>query len=369
MRVLIAPDKFKGSLEAGAVAAIIADVLGERYPDGVIERCPIADGGEGTARVLCAAMDGRWVTTPVKNALGDPVEAGFGLAIAEGEMVALLDMSAACGLAMLPENARDPWRASTEGVGMLLKAAADAGAARIVLGIGGSATNDGGAGMAKALGFDFLDAAGQPVDALPARLADVVDVFDTLQRDLPEILVACDVTNPLLGPEGATRVYGPQKGVAPRDIPRHEARLARLVNLLDAEADASRPGAGAAGGLGFGLMSFLGASLRPGFPLVAEVTGLRGRIEAADLVITGEGSLDAQTLMGKAPGGVAAMARAAGKPVIAFCGVASGDAALAAHFDEIIPIRPEGMERAEAMARAAELLERAVRAWWSSRNG
>ncbi len=360
MRILIAPDKFKGSLEADAVASIIAGVLEERYPDAAIECCPIADGGEGTARVLCGAMDGRWVTVPVRNALGEPVEAGFGLAIAAGEMIGLVDMSAACGLAMLPENARDPWRASTEGVGMLLKAAADAGAARIVLGIGGSATNDGGAGMAKALGFEFLSASGERVEAIPARLQEVVEIFDSLQRYLPEIVVACDVTNPLLGPEGATRVYGPQKGIAPEDFERHEARLGHLVGLLGAADMARRPGAGAAGGLGFGLRRFLGAELEPGFDLVAEVTGLCARVEAADIVITGEGSLDAQTLMGKGPAGVARLAKNAGKRVVAFCGVASAGSPL---FDEILPICPREMERSEAMARAAELLELEVKRW------
>jgi glycerate kinase len=360
MRILIAPDKFKGSLEAEAVASIIAGVLEERYPDAVVECCPIADGGEGTARVLCAAMDGRWVTVPVKNALGVSVDAGFSLAISEGEMVGLVDMSAACGLAMLPEEARDPWRASTEGVGMLLKAAANAGAGRMVLGIGGSATNDGGAGMAKALGFVFLSASGEIIEAIPERLMEVVDVFDSLERDLPEIVVACDVTNPLLGPEGATRVYGPQKGIAAEDSARHDERLGHLVDLLGAGEIATRPGAGAAGGLGFGLMRFLGAELEPGFELVAEVTGLRGRIEAADIVITGEGSIDAQTLMGKGPAGVARMAKAAGKKVVAFCGVASVESPL---FDEILPICPPGMERRDAMAAATELLAKAVKAW------
>ncbi len=359
MRVLVAPDKFKGSLKAAEAAEAIAEGLGTAFE----AKCmPIADGGDGTAGVLCEAMGGEWREVNVHDALGREVTAGFGLAISNGRRLALLEMSEASGLARLAESERDPWRASTEGTGELIRAAMNAGAEKIIVGIGGSATNDGGTGMAQALGFRFIDGDGHRLERLPEQLADVESIVRATEA-IPEIVVACDVENPLLGEQGATRVYGPQKGVLDEEMEKHEERLAHLADLVERDLGVDyrdEPGAGAAGGLGFGLLSFCGAELQSGFELVADLVGLRDAIAAADLVITGEGSLDAQTLMGKGPGGVAKMARELGRPVVAFCGRATDRDALDQIFDGVFAISGPRVSEADAMARAEELLKKTV---------
>jgi len=361
MKILIAPDKFKGTLSGAEAASAIARGLGGHE----LTLLPVADGGEGTAEVLGAALGGRWIDVEVTGPLGAPVRAGFSLVAdaSGGGGLAVMEMSSASGLALLDGVALDPWAASTRGTGELILAARDAQVDRILIGIGGSATNDGGAGMAAALGFRFLDATGEDIDEVPERCGEVADIVPDLALDLPEITVACDVVNPLLGQNGATRVYGPQKGVGERDMARHEERMSCFAAVVAAEVGEDyreAPGAGAAGGLGFGLMSFCDAELRPGFDLVAEALGLAAAIAAADLVITGEGALDAQSLQGKAPAGVAAMARAAGVPVVAFCGSCEDSPALRGRFDRVLPLVDGEVGLAAAMARPAEVLQNKV---------
>jgi glycerate 2-kinase len=235
-------------------------------------------------------------------------------------------------------------------------------ATRLVIGLGGSATNDGGAGMAAALGVRFLDEHDALLDATPQDLLDKLARIDATQRiPLPPVTVACDVDNPLLGPRGATRVFGPQKGADAQSTPLLEAFLERLVKLSSGGESAVRPGAGAAGGLGFGLLHFAAAELVPGFELLASLTGLRDRIVAADLIVTGEGSLDAQSLGGKGPVALARMARAHGKPVLAFCGRADDTARSSGLFDSITELAASGLPLDQLMLRAAELLEQAAR--------
>jgi glycerate 2-kinase len=271
-----------------------------------------------------------------------------------------MEMSAASGLAMVSDITLNPLTASTRGTGEMMRHAIDQGAKRILIGIGGSATNDGGTGMAAALGCRFLDGQDAVVRDLPAEL-ERVQRIETPGKLGCEVIVACDVSNPLLGEHGCSAVYGPQKGV--RDVAFFDARLRRLAAMVvrDLGIDyREEAGAGAAGGLGFGLMSFCNAKLQSGFDLVAEITELGGRIENADLVITGEGRLDGQTLHGKGPIGVAAMARLLGKRVVGVGGMVEDNEALRASFDALFAVKPPDMPIPEAIARAAELLEETV---------
>lgn len=361
MRIVIAPDKFKGTLSASeAGEAMAAALVGHD-----VRIFPVADGGEGTVQVIADSLGARGVDIEVAGPLGRPVRAGFALAGDEsgGGGLALLEMSSVSGLQLLTEIERDPWRASTRGTGELLIAARDTGVDSIILGIGGSATNDGGAGLAQALGIRYLNAAGEEIDEIPERLTEVTQIFPDFSLDLPSITVACDVNNPLLGTNGATQIYGAQKGVGKEEMQRHELRMEYFANLVSCELGVDYrdvPGAGAAGGLGFGLMSFCAAELRPGFDLVAEMIGLKPAIDEADLVITGEGKMDEQSLMGKAPGGVAAMARAAGKRVVAFCGRLSDADKLAANFDAVLPVVDEQTTIEMAMEDPAGTLKNKV---------
>ncbi|MCB1231491.1 MAG: glycerate kinase, partial [Verrucomicrobiae bacterium] len=339
LRLLVAADKFKGSLSGPEACQAIAEGLKEALGDRVeINTAPVADGGEGMARGITEARGGEWQVVTVLDPLGRPVEAGFGLIEGDsGETVGVIEMAEASGLWRLADSERDPWRASTFGTGELMRAAITRGADRLLLGIGGSATNDGGSGMAAALGFQFLSSEGDLLTDLPADLEKAVSL-ELSPHPLVPVEVACDVTNPLLGPTGCTTIYGPQKGVSEGDHERHESRLAHLVALLGHEKGARAakvPGSGAAGGLGFGCLAFLNAELRPGFDLVAEVLGLEAAVRDADIVITGEGKLDGQTLQGKAPAGVAKLARRFGKPVTALAGIIADDAgsSLAEQFD------------------------------------
>lgn len=357
-RILIAPDKFKGSLSAPTVAETIAAELRAVFPDIEIDLCPIADGGEGTAEALITAKNGHWVECATVDAQNRALTAKYGL-IDRSE--AVMEMSSASGLALVSDLTLNPAHASTHGTGLMMLDALQRGAQRIIIGIGGSATNDGGTGMARALGFRFLDAEGRELENLPADLDRLQSIIAPEKRPV-EVLVACDVTNPLLGPEGCTRVYGPQKGV--RDFEWFESRLARLESVVkrDLGVDAAEiPGAGAAGGLGYGLMAFCGAKLTSGFDLIAEIIGLKARIAAADLVITGEGKLDAQTLHGKGPMGVAEMARAMGKPVIGIGGVIEAREELCSRFEALFQVKPDSLPVAEAMKQGRELLSAATR--------
>lgn len=362
MKILVASDKFKGCLTSTEANEAIREGLVAGFAavgkDVEIRSLPVADGGDGLARTLADALGGEWRTATVHDALGERVVAGYGLV--DGGRTAVIEMAEASGIARLAGRTLDPWRASTFGTGELLRTAARSGAERIVLGIGGSATNDAGTGMAVALGVRFLDENGKPVEDIPARLEEVKRIEGFPPADFPRVEVACDVDNSLTGPEGATKIYGPQKGIGDEEYWRHELRLESLLLVLgdDFLPFADSPGAGAAGGLGFGAKVFLGAELRPGFELVSELLGLENHVAWADLVITGEGKLDRQTASGKAPDGVRRLARAAGKPVHAFCGAMEDGAG--AGFDSAIETRDPEATLEENLAAAAVRLREAA---------
>jgi glycerate kinase len=382
MKIVAAPQALKGSLDAAEVGAAIAAGVRRVAPEAVVEVVPVADGGEGTVAALVAATEGRLFTARVTGPLGEPVAATFGLlgpgaAAHDGagreRTTAVVEMAAASGLPLVPPARRDPRAATTRGTGELLRAALDSGARRILVGIGGSATNDGGAGMAQALGARLLDAAGRdlpPGGAALARLEHVdVAGLDPRLRDT-EVVVASDVINPLCGPTGASAVYGPQKGATPAVVAELDAALARYAAVLrrDLGVDvAERPGAGAAGGLGAGLMAFLGAQLRPGAQLVLEAVGFERRLDGASVVFTAEGRLDEQTAYGKAVGAVAAAAHRRGIPVVVLAGgLAAGYERLYAAGVGAVLTLPDGpLSLEESMARAGELVrgaaERAMR--------
>lgn len=358
MRVLIAPQEFKGTLTAREAAEAIATGLRRALPGAELDLLPLADGGSGTVAALVEATNGRYVESAGHDPLGRPVRARWG--VLGDNQTAVIEMAAASGLSLLRPEERDPRRASTFGTGELVRAALDAGCRHIVVAAGGSATNDGGAGAAQALGARLLDAEGRelpPGGGALARL-DRIDVanIDTRLHE-SELIVATDVTNPLCGPDGASLVYGAQKGASEPIARELDAGLAHyaLVIARDLGVDvADVPGAGAAGGLAAGLIAFCGARVLSGFDVVAESAGLRERIERADAAVTGEGRLDRQTAFGKTAAGVARMARAAGKPVIALVGSAEGGEEI---FDKVFALTDLGTP-AEAIERAADLLAR-----------
>ncbi|NJP53048.1 glycerate kinase [Streptomyces sp. SBST2-5] len=321
--MLVAADKFKGSLTAVEVAERVAAGLRRVVPGVQVEALPVADGGDGTVAAAVAAGFGRREVR-VTGPTGDQVTAAY--ALREG--TAVVEMAEASGLQRLPEGVLAPLTATTYGSGELLRAALDAGARTIVFGVGGSATTDGGAGMLSALGARFLKADGEPVAPGGGGLAELASAdLSGLDDRLSsvEFVLASDVDNPLTGPKGAPAVYGPQKGASPEDVERLDAALAHFAKVLEGELGAkaaelaASPGAGAAGGIGYGAL-LVGARFRPGIEVMLDVLGFAPALERADLVITGEGSLDQQTLHGKAPAGVASAARAAGKEVVAVCG-------------------------------------------------
>ncbi len=366
MRIVIAPDSFKGSASAEAVAEAMARGVRAVFPGAELRTVPIADGGEGTVEALVSATRGRTVEARVTGPLGEPVAARWGV-LGDGT-TAVVETAAASGLPLVPAGRRDPRLATTRGTGELVRAALDAGLRRLVLGLGGSATNDGGTGLARALGIRFLDAAGQELPEGGAALARLerIDLSGADPR-LPglELLVACDVDNPLTGPRGASAVYGPQKGASPAVVAELDLALARFARVA-AEATgrdvAGAPGAGAAGGLGAGLLFFTPARLRPGVEIVLEATGFEALVRGAALVLTGEGRTDAQTAMGKAPVGVAAVARRHGVPVICLSG-GLGDGAdevLAHGVDALSGIVPGPLALEQAMREAPALIEAAA---------
>jgi glycerate kinase len=365
-RVVVAPDSFKGSLSAVEAANAMERGVVSALPGASVEKVPIADGGEGTVEAMVMATGGRFERRVVRGPLGEPVEARWGV-LGDGRS-AVVEMAAASGLPLVPAGRRDPRITSTHGTGELVRAALDAGFRRIVLGIGGSATNDGGTGMARALGVRFLDAAGEPLPEGGAALAGLARIdLSGIDPRLPglELLVACDVDNPLTGPRGASAVYGPQKGATPAmvaELDRALENLSRVARAATGRDVADRPGAGAAGGLGAGLLFFTPARLLPGVDLVLEAARFDERVRGAHLVLTGEGRTDQQTAMGKAPIGVARAARRHGVPVRLVSGsLGPGAEAVLAHgIERIAGAAPPGMPVEEAMARAAELLEAAV---------
>lgn len=358
MRILIAPDSFKDALSSAQVCAAIAVGLRLRYPDAELIAFPLADGGEGTGAVLQAHLGLRPVELSVADPLLRPISAAYGLS-ADGA-VAVVEMARASGLELLSREERDPLATSTFGTGQMIADACARGARRIVLAIGGSATNDGGVGAAAALGWTFLDAQGAalpPVGGALGRLARVVPPAAPLGA---QVEVICDVTNPLVGPLGAAHVYGRQKGADAAAVALLDAGLARLDAIVGRPGLAATPGAGAAGGLGFGAMAFMDARLRRGIDLVMDLTGFDAALTGVDLVITGEGRLDGQTLHGKLIEGVCARARAAGARVIALCGdlAATPDQIRAIGLSAAYGINPEPRPLAELLAQTAQSLER-----------
>ncbi|KOV75037.1 glycerate kinase [Streptomyces sp. NRRL WC-3723] len=362
-RVLIAADKFKGSLTAVQVAERVTAGLRRVVPDLRVEALPVADGGDGTVDAAVAAgFERREVR--VAGPLGQEVTAAF--ALRDG--TAVVEMAEASGLQRLPAGVFAPLTASTYGSGELLRAALDAGARTIVFGVGGSATTDGGAGMLSALGARFLTEEGEPVSPGGGGLAGLARAdLSGLDPRLSsvELVLASDVDNPLTGPKGAPAVYGPQKGASPKDVEALDAALGHFAKVLEAEAGpraaeyAAAPGAGAAGGIGYGAL-LLGARFRPGIEVMLDVLGFAPALRRASLVITGEGSLDEQTLHGKAPAGVAAAARAAGKEVVAVCGrlALPMEALLRAGISQAYPLTSVEPDVAKCIADAGPILER-----------
>jgi glycerate kinase len=324
VKVVIAPQGFKGSLTALEVARAIESGVRRAASDAVTVVVPVADGGDGTLQALVDSSSGRIVTSRVTDPLGRPVDAQWG-SMGDGR-TAVIEMARSSGLALLRAEERDPLRTTTYGVGELFRAALEAGHRKFIVGIGGSATNDGGAGFAQALGFRLLDARGRQLERGGAALAalDRIDAsgVDPRVKDV-DVVVACDVNNPLCGPTGASAIFGPQKGASPAMVKQLDASLASFADVVrrDLGKDVrERPGAGAAGGLGAGLMAFVNAELRAGVDIVLEAVKLDGELEGADLVITGEGQIDRSTVFNKAPVGVARLAKKRGIPVIAIAG-------------------------------------------------
>ncbi|WP_439811330.1 glycerate kinase [Bordetella bronchiseptica] len=324
MKIVIAPDSFKESLSAPAAAAAIARGVRQACPGAHTLCIPMADGGEGTVQAVLAATGGQWRETTVRGALGELVQARWGWL--PDDATAVIEMAAAAGLELAAPAQRDPLRACSHGVGELIRAALDAGARRLIVGLGGSATNDGGAGMLAALGVRWLDADGRELPPGGAALAGLRQVdasgLDPRLRDVV-IEIASDVDNPLCGPHGASHTFGPQKGASPQQVRQLDAALAHMADIVTRAGHPDRrtaPGAGAAGGLGYAALAFLSARLRPGVEIVAELGQLAQAVAGATLVFTGEGRIDAQTLRGKTPAGVARIASAAGVPVVALAG-------------------------------------------------
>jgi glycerate kinase len=361
VRVLIAPDKFKGSLSSAEAAQAMAAGWRSAWPESTLELAPIADGGEGFADALLHALGGDWVEARAHDPLGRPITARY--AWMPRTRRAVIEMSEASGLWRLTPDERDPLRAETAGTGELMRHAIALGAQEIFVGLGGSATSDAGAGMAVALGYQLLDKHNCALAPQPQNFPFVHRVLRERVPALPGIVAACDVENPLLGPRGTARVFAPQKGASPATVVLLESALRHFSGVVqrDLQCDVREtPGAGAAGGLGFGLLSFAQAAVRSGFEIVSEALDLPSRVAESDLVLTGEGRIDQQTLEGKGPAGVAALARKAGVPVLAFGGSLEDEAALATCFDGVCPIVRGPMSLVEAMARGAELLERAA---------
>ncbi len=366
MKIVLAPDSFKESMSATeAVAAMRAGVL-EAIPDAECVGVPMADGGEGTVDAVVDALHGQHVAVEVHDALGRTITARYGYIPLR--QLAVVEMAAASGLELIPPGQRDVLRASTFGVGQLIRSALDRGAEELLIGLGGSATNDGGAGMLTALGASFVDAEGNELEPGGAALRHLerIDVSGLDPRlHTVRIHVASDVTAPLLGPTGASVVFGPQKGATPADVEMLESALTRLAPVTSAtlgKANPRRPGGGAAGGLGFALVEFLGAESKPGVDEVAETVGLERALHGADWVFTGEGSVDAQTVMGKTPFGVAQVAARTGVRVVIFAGRVAPDASVLLEHgvERLVAITADGTPIEQALREGAQSLTRAT---------
>lgn len=359
MRVLVAPDKFKGSLTAGEAAARMEAGWRSVLPQSHITVHPVADGGDGSLEVIASCLAFAWQSATACDPRGRSRTVRW--LWDEESRDAWIEVASVAGLADLDADKRDPLTATSAGVGDVITAALNAGARRVLLCLGGSATNDAGCGMAAALGYRFLDDAGQTLDPLPVNLQHVASIERPTAPPPAGFIGLTDVQNPLLGSEGASRVYGPQKGASPADVEALEAGLAHMASIARRDLgapDPGTPGTGAAGGLGFGIMTFLGGELSPGFDTIAGLTSLPAAVAAADLVLTGEGRLDSQTASGKAPAGVARLARRHGKPVIALAG--SIPLTKVPDFDAVFPLTHEPMTMEHAMRQAGPLLEEAT---------
>ncbi|MCK4880354.1 MAG: glycerate kinase [Bacteroidales bacterium] len=364
MNILIAPDSFKDCLSAIEVASALGRGIQKILPDALCTLVPMADGGEGTVESVIDATSGERIKLKVMDPLMREVPSFYGIT-GDGE-TAVIEMAAASGIELLKGDERDPWITSTYGTGQLIRDALDRGVKKILLGIGGSATNDGGAGMAKALGVKFSGKFG----AMPVQGGGVLGEVEQIHMEGldprladTEIVVACDVTNPLTGPQGAAAVYSPQKGADGEMVEKLDRNMVHFAKVIQDQLGrevSGVPGAGAAGGLGAGLMAFLDASLVKGFDMIAGVVGLEEKIRGADLVITGEGKMDAQTRFGKTPFGVAKMARKQGKHVIGVAGTLDVDAGVLYElgFDLLMPIQEKPGDLESSLKNGEELLER-----------
>jgi len=371
MRIVIAPDSFKGSLTALEVADAIGEGVKRVMPEAETDKIPMADGGEGTVQALVDATDGQMIVQQVCDPLGNHIQANFGV-LGDGT-TAVIEMAAASGLPLVPDDKRNPMMTTTYGTGELIRAALNMGCRKLIVGIGGSATVDGGAGMAQALGARLLDEDGNDIPRRGGGLGclDRIDVSELDPRIAESAtVVACDVDNPLVGPRGGPEIYGPQKGATPEMVRKLDEYLGRYAHIIkrDLGVDVKEvSGAGAAGGLGAGLMAFLNAELKSGVDIVIEASGLERHIKDADLVITGEGKIDGQTIYGKTPIGVAKAAKKFGLPVIAIGGGISDDASVVYEngIDALMSIISYPMPLETAIEHARELLmdaaERAIR--------
>lgn len=371
MRIIIAPQSLKGSLTAAEAGQAIAQGVRVVYPEAEIDIVPVADGGEGTVQALVDATGGELVQQTVTGPLGKPVAAFFGL-LGDGR-TAVIEMAACAGLPLVPLSQRDPRFTTTFGVGELIVAALNRGCRHFIIGIGGSATNDGGAGMVQALGASLLTAKGTEIAqggaALPTLSSISLENIDPRLQQC-KIEVASDVTNPLCGPLGASAIYGPQKGATPQMVIQLDAALAHYAQIIERDLGHTVkdvPGAGAAGGMGAGLIAFLHATLRPGAQIVLEVVRLEERVRTADLVITAEGQLDGQTVYGKSVGAVAGLAKRYGLPVLALAGGLGDDyqRVYTLGIDAVVVLPSRPMTLVYAMEHAAALtgdaIERALR--------
>ncbi len=366
LHIVIAPDSFKGSLSAVQVADAVETGLLRAFPDASIRKVPIADGGEGTVEALVTSTSGTIRSCHVHGPLGAIVESFWGI-LGDGQ-TAVIEMAAASGLTLLSHDQRNPKITSSYGTGELIVEALNYGCRKIIIGIGGSATNDGGSGMATALGARFLDEDGNEIEPGGAALARLKHIdLSGMDRRINEVemLVACDVDNPLLGSKGASAIYGPQKGANSDDVLELDAALKNFSEVafrVTGKDVCNRPGAGAAGGLGAGLMYFTSAKLRPGIEIVIEATGMEGSVADCDLVITGEGRTDFQTAMGKAPAGVGALAGKYGKVAICMSG-SLGDGAddlTTLGIQGLFSIAPGPISLEECMRNARSLIETAA---------
>jgi glycerate kinase len=362
MRIVIAPDSFKECLSSVQVALAISEGIRRVVPEAEIISIPVADGGEGTVEALVTATGGKIIPTPSVDALNRPIQSFYGI-LGDGK-TAVIEMAAASGIELLAPEERNPLITTTFGTGLLIKAALDAGFTRIIIGIGGSATNDGGAGMAQSLGFGLIDKNGDPIRPGGGSLGDLYNIDHSNVHPLlkeARIIAACDVRNPLLGSSGATYIYGPQKGATPEMLEILETNLTHFAQILNQELKmevSDLPGAGAAGGLGAGLMAFCNADISGGFELVEELTQLEKHISQASLVLTAEGKIDSQTAFGKTVSGVAQLAKKYKVPVIALAGIVTDDLTelYELGITSAFAIGDQPMSLEESKARAAELL-------------